>query len=118
MLAGSLATVLLIGLAIWAYYLFRASVVPQWAFVNKPVYLSERIPLVWTYKPPAPSASVRFDVESGIAGAFSVEACTDAEHHYVDRINGTRDWRVRAVADCETRNSSQRLEQSHHNHSI
>jgi ABC-type amino acid transport substrate-binding protein len=101
---GPLAAMLIVGLAFGAYEWIPVSVVPQWAFENKPVYLGERVPLAWTYKPPAPFASVHFEVESSTAGAFSLETCTDAEHYYVNRINGTREWRVRAVADCETKN--------------
>jgi ABC-type amino acid transport substrate-binding protein len=100
--AGLLAAVLPAGLAVGAYYLIPVSV-PQWTFVNKPVYLGERIPLAWTYELATPFASAHFEVESRAAGAFSLEACTDAEHYYVNRINGTREWRVRAVADCETK---------------
>jgi hypothetical protein len=96
-IAGPLA-VLVAGLAVWAY-LIPVSVVPQWAFDNKPVYLGERVPLAWTYELPPHPASVHFEIESGAAGRFSLEACTDAEHYYVDRINATREWRVRAVAD-------------------
>ena len=59
-------------------------------------------PLAWTYELPA-SASVHFEVESRAAGAFQLEACTDAKHHYAGRINASREWRVRAVADCEIR---------------
>jgi ABC-type amino acid transport substrate-binding protein len=99
--AGSLATVLLAGLSVWAYP--AGDVVPQWAFDKKPVYLGERIPLAWTYQVPASAAPVHFEVESGAAGVFRREACTDGEHYYVDRINAIREWRVRAVADCETR---------------
>ena len=99
--AGSLAAVLLAGLAVWAYP--AGGVVPQWAFDKKPVYLGERIPLAWTYQLPASAAAVHFEVESRAAGMFRLEACTDAEHYHVDRINATREWRVRAVADCETR---------------
>jgi ABC-type amino acid transport substrate-binding protein len=99
--AGSLTAVLLAGLAVWAYPAGVA--VPQWAFDKKPVYLGERIPLAWTYELPAFPASVHFEVESRVAGTFRLEACTDAEHYYVDRINATREWRVRAVADCETK---------------
>jgi ABC-type amino acid transport substrate-binding protein len=103
-LAGPLAAVLMVGLAIWAYNRIPASVVPQWTFDSKPVYLGgERIPLTWTYKPPVPSASVYFEIESRAASTFSLEACTDAEHYYVDRANGTREWIVRAVADCGTK---------------
>ncbi len=99
--AGSLAVVLLAGLAVWAYA--AGGVAPQWAFDKKPVYLGERIPLAWTYQRSASAAPVHFEVESRAAGIFQLETCTDAEHHYVDRINATREWRVRAVADCETR---------------
>jgi ABC-type amino acid transport substrate-binding protein len=99
--AGSLAAVLLAGLAVLAYP--AGVVVPLWAFNKKPVYLGERIPLAWTYELPASPASVHFEVESRAAGTFRLEACTDAEHYYVDRINATREWRVRAVADCETK---------------
>jgi ABC-type amino acid transport substrate-binding protein len=99
--AGSLATVLLAGLSVWAYP--AGGVVPQWAFDKKPVYLGERIPLAWTYQVPASAAPVHFEVESGAAGVFRREACIDGEHYYVDRINAIREWRVRAVADCETR---------------
>jgi polar amino acid transport system substrate-binding protein len=103
-LSGSLAAVLMVGLAFWAYDRIPVSTVPQWAFDNKPVYLGERIPLAWTYRPSSPSASARFEVESRVAaGMFSLEGCTDTEHYYVDRINGTREWKVRAVADCETK---------------
>ena len=49
------------------------------------------------------AAPVHFEVESRAAGKVRPEACTDAEHYHVDRINATREWRVRAVADCETR---------------
>jgi ABC-type amino acid transport substrate-binding protein len=92
--------VLLAGLAIWAY--FSGGVVPQWAFDKKPVYLGERIPLVWTYELPGSPTSVHFEVESRAAGTFRQEACTDAKHYYADRINATREWRVRAVADCDS----------------
>ena len=98
--AGSFAAVLLGGLAVWAYP--AGGVVPQWAFDKKPVYLGERIPLAWTYQLPASAAAVHFEVESRAVGMFRREACTDAEHYHVDRINATREWRVRAVADCET----------------
>jgi ABC-type amino acid transport substrate-binding protein len=100
--AGVIAAGLLVGLAVSAYPML-VSVVPKWAFDNKPVYLGERVPLAWTYEPPALSASTHFEVESGTADKFSPEACIDTEHHYVDRINATREWRVRAVTDCETR---------------
>lgn len=96
--AGSLMAVLLAGLAIWAYL----PVVPIWAFDKKPIYLGDRIPLAWTYELPA-SASVHFEVESRAAGAFQLEACTDAKHYYAGGINASREWRVRAVADCEIR---------------
>jgi ABC-type amino acid transport substrate-binding protein len=93
--------VLLAGAAVWASF---GSVVPQWAFDRKPVYLGERIPFAWTYKQAAASAPVHFEVESGVAGRFKREICTDADHYFVDRINATREWRVRAVADCDSRN--------------
>jgi polar amino acid transport system substrate-binding protein len=96
------------GVAIWAHYHDNhgnpIGVAPQWAFDNKPIYLGKRIPLTWTYRPPTPSASIHFEVESRAAGTYSLVTCTDAEHYYVDRINGTQEWRVRAVADCETKN--------------
>ena len=63
----------------------------------------ERVPLAWTFEQPASAASVHFEVESRAAGASPQQFCTDAQHYYVDRINATREWRVRAVADCETR---------------
>ncbi|MBX9648549.1 MAG: transporter substrate-binding domain-containing protein [Xanthobacteraceae bacterium] len=99
--AGSLAAVSLAAFAVWAY-LFDP-VVPQWTLDRKPVYLNERIPLAWTYKLPASAASVYFEVESGAAGVFERVTCIDAEHYNVDHINATREWRVRAVADCATR---------------
>jgi polar amino acid transport system substrate-binding protein len=102
----AVAALLMAGLlgawAVWAY-MPPGTVVPQWAFDNKPVYLGQRIPLTWTYEPLSASGSVYFEVESRTAGRFSPEVCTDAGHYYVDRINGTRKWRVRAVADCETK---------------
>jgi polar amino acid transport system substrate-binding protein len=98
--AGSLMAVLLAGLAIWTY--LPGVVVPKWAFDKKPIYLGDRIPLAWSYEPPA-AASVHFEVESRGAGTFRLETCTDAKHHYAGRINASREWRVRAVADCETR---------------
>jgi ABC-type amino acid transport substrate-binding protein len=97
--AGGLVAVLLTGSAIWAY--LPGVVVPKWAFDKKPVYLGEQIPLAWSYELPA-SASVHFEVESRGGATFRLETCTDANHYYANRINATREWRVRAVADCET----------------
>jgi aspartate/glutamate/glutamine transport system substrate-binding protein len=94
---ASLVAVFLVGVAVWAS---STSSVPQWAFDKKTVYLGEKIPLAWTYKLPASSAPVQFEIESGAAGKFQSEWCTDAEHHFVNRVNATREWRVRAVADC------------------
>jgi ABC-type amino acid transport substrate-binding protein len=95
---ASLMAVFVAGLAAWA--LSHGSVVPQWAFEKKAIYLGEKIPLTWTYKLPASSAPVLFEIESGVAGKFRSEWCTDADHHFVNRVNATREWRVRAVADC------------------
>jgi ABC-type amino acid transport substrate-binding protein len=99
--AGLLAVVLLAGLAVWAYW--PASIVPQWAFDNKPFYLYEAIPLKWTYKLPDRSASVWFEVQSGTDGTYRFEYCTDADHYNAHNINATRQWMVRAVADCQTK---------------
>jgi arginine/lysine/histidine transporter system substrate-binding protein len=97
-----LGAMLLSGLAVGTYYGPTVGIVPQWSFVNKPMYVGERIPLTWTYEQNGSTASVHFEVESGVAGTFKRAACTAAKHHYVNHINSTRDWRVRAVIDCET----------------
>jgi ABC-type amino acid transport substrate-binding protein len=99
--AGAIMAALLTGLAIWTY--LPEAIMPQWAFDKKPVYLGDRIPLAWTYELPASLGSVHFEVESRAAGQFRLETCTDANHYYAGHINATREWRVRAVADCETK---------------
>lgn len=99
--AGTLMVAMVTGLAVWIYSSLVAGNTPQWAFERKPLYLGEGIPLAWTYDPPAPSAPAHFEVESRRPGErFALEVCTDAQHYHVNRINATREWRVRAVADC------------------
>jgi ABC-type amino acid transport substrate-binding protein len=102
-IAGALVAALLAGLAIWSYS--PGAVTPQWAFDKKPLYLGERIPLAWTYEQPA-SASVHFELESRAGGSFRHETCTDARHYSANRINASREWRVRAVADCVTKTAA------------
>lgn len=99
-IAGAFATMTLTGLGVWMS--FHAFDVPQWAFDKQPVYLGERIPLAWTFKLPASTASVHYELESGAAGKFRRETCIDGDHYYVDRINATREWRIRAVTDCDS----------------
>jgi len=99
--AGLLAAALVAGIAAWVYLTRPA--VPQWTFDNKPFFLGEDIPLAWTYNAPDKAASVRFEIESGADGKFRSQACTDTHHFYVGNINATRSWRLRAVADCETK---------------
>ena len=99
-LAGTAAAVVIAGVVVWM--LTYGSNVPQWAFERKPIYLGERIPLAWNFTPPG-STLVYFEIESGAAGKFRREHCVDTDHYHVDRINGTREWRVRAVTDCDSR---------------
>lgn len=101
-ITGALASVLLAGLAVLTYELTRSSVVPRWAPLDKTVYLGKRVPLKWSYEALAHAASAHFVLESTADGAFEEVACVDTNHHSVNRINGTREWRVRAVADCAT----------------
>jgi glutamine transport system substrate-binding protein len=98
--AGMAAVAVLAGAAAWM--LTYGADVPQWAFERKPIYLGERIPLAWHFAPSA-STPVYFEVESGAGGKFRRERCVDTDHYHVDRINGTREWRVRAVTDCDSR---------------
>lgn len=98
----ALAVALVAGLAAFLYVATR-SPVPQWSFDNKPFFLGAKVPLAWSYEPPSPGKPVRFELESGVDGAFKSQACTDANHYFVGDVNGTRDWRVRAIADCASR---------------
>jgi ABC-type amino acid transport substrate-binding protein len=101
MAVGLLAAALVAGVAAWIY--LTRPVVPQWAFDNKPFFLGEDIPLAWTYEPPDQATAIRFEIESGADGKFRPQTCTDTHHFYVGNINATRSWRLRAVADCETK---------------
>ena len=103
MLIG-LGTLLVVGLAAVLYILTRTPV-PEWSFDPTATFLGVKIPLAWKYEPPAPGKPVRFEIESGQDGDFSPQACTDAHHYYVGNVNAPRDWRVRAVTDCESRSS-------------
>ncbi|MGH6736665.1 MAG: TIR domain-containing protein [Methyloceanibacter sp.] len=104
LVAGLVALVLIAALAYIIRDRFVSPAAPHWTIAGDSAYLGEDVRLAWTYDPPKPGMSLRFELESAGDQDFdtgrSAPICTDSNPYFVGNLNGTRFWRVRAVTDC------------------